>query len=132
PICGYWLLGDGTTFDTLTADDASLLVDGELSIGTLTLNSGKLGGNASITGNLSNVKGVVAPGNSFGVLTIIGDYSQGADGVLELEVRPATNEAKAGVDFDQLSVEGTATFADGATIRILLQPRKYRAVTAYL
>src|SRR5690606_20949129 len=51
---------------------------------------------------------------------------------LELEVRPATGEAKPGVDFDQLSVEGTATFADGTTIRILLQPGKYRSVTDYL
>ena len=44
----------------------------------------KLQGNGFITGSVNNVDGIVAPGNSIGHLTV-GTYTQGKDGVLELE-----------------------------------------------
>lgn len=44
----------------------------------------KLQGNGFITGSVNNVNGIVAPGNSIGHLTV-GSYTQGKDGVLELE-----------------------------------------------
>lgn len=44
----------------------------------------KLQGNGFITGSVTNVDGIVAPGNSIGHLTV-GSYTQGTDGVLELE-----------------------------------------------
>lgn len=44
----------------------------------------KLQGNGFIAGSVKNVDGIVAPGNSIGHLTV-GSYTQGTDGVLELE-----------------------------------------------
>lgn len=44
----------------------------------------KLQGNGFITGSVTNVDGIIAPGNSIGHLTV-GSYTQGKDGVLELE-----------------------------------------------
>ncbi len=55
--------------------------------------------------------GTVAPGNSTGVLTVQGDYTQSATGKLEIEL--AQNGTTAGTDFDQLSVTAGVSL-DGA------------------
>ena len=79
---------------------------------------GALFGNGSVTGNVVNVGGVVSPGNSYGILTITGNYTQGPDGVLEIEL-DATTAPNAGVNYDQLViVGGTAVFEDGTTVRV--------------
>lgn len=68
----------------------------------------KLQGNGFITGSVNNVDGIVAPGNSIGHLTV-GSYTQGTDGVLELE---------GGINGgDKLTVRGTAKL-DG-TVQIV-------------
>ena len=68
----------------------------------------KLQGNGFITGSVNNVDGIVAPGNSIGHLTV-GSYTQGKDGVLELE---------GGINGgDKLTVRGTAKL-DG-TVQIV-------------
>ena len=92
-------LGDGTLNpgDTLTLSEGSILV-----------------GSGTLSSHLVN-GGVVSPGNSPGIMTIEGDYTQTADGILEIELA-GTNP---GSDFDQLIVTGDATL-DGKLIVSLM------------
>jgi hypothetical protein len=82
------------------------------------LNSGTVrGGGTLAVRRLNNTGGTVSPGDSPGVLTVAaveatgrpGDYTQGAEGTLEIEVGGPTP----GAEHDQLAVAGTATL-DGA------------------
>lgn len=68
-----------------------------------------LGGHGRIEGDLANA-GVVAPGNSIGTLTIGGDYTQAATGVLQIE---ATEDGGS----DKLVVEGAAAL-DGSLLTL--------------
>ena len=65
---------------------------------------------------LSNTGGTVAPGASPGILTIEGDYTQGAGGTLQAEIEGVT----AGSGYDRLVVVGTAAL-DG-TLAIVNAP----------
>ncbi len=66
--------------------------------------SGTLRGHGTITGDVDNTAGgTVEPGASVGTLTIDGDYTQGSDSTLDIEV---TSEATS-----HLVVSGTATLA---------------------
>ena len=78
------------------------------------LNGGQLIGNGTITGPVRNNGGSVAPGFSPGKITIEGNYTQGADGVLNMEIGGNTP----GSGYDQLRVIGTATL--GGTLNLKL------------
>ena len=79
----------------LTVDaGASLQVDPSFSVGALTVN-----------GTLA-----AAENSATRTTTVTGDYSQGADGVLEVRIASASAH-------DIVAVTGTATLSDGATIR---------------
>ncbi len=58
---------------------------------------------------------MVRPGNSPGILTITGDYTQTADGVLEIEV----GGYNPGTEHDQLQVTNTASLAGRLEVPIL-------------
>jgi len=75
--------------------------------------SSRLQGGGIVHGNVQN-SGTVAPGDSPGILTIDGDYSQVSAGVLEIEIGGLDR----GNQYDALVVTGTAAF--GATLRVLL------------
>lgn len=72
-VNGY-LTNSNVTVGTAAAEDAK----------NAAADQPKLQGNGFITGSVNNVDGIVAPGNSIGHLTV-GTYTQGKDGVLELE-----------------------------------------------
>ncbi len=55
-----------------------------------------------IDGSFTN-HGTIAPGNSPGILTVQGDYTQGSTGELEIEL---AQSGAAGTDYDQLAVTG--------------------------
>jgi uncharacterized protein with beta-barrel porin domain len=98
------------------------------SIGSLAVNAGRvrinaamagsaavaagasLDGTGSITGSLVN-SGTLAPGNSVGTLSIGGDFTQNASGVLEIEFNTGGN------GMDLLNVGGRATL--GGTVRFI-------------
>jgi hypothetical protein len=82
-----------------------------------------LGGNGLVSGAVLN-HGLVSPGASPGQLIIAGDYTQGADGTLNIEIAGTHG----GVDFDRLIVSNTATL-DG-TLNVTLTNGFYPAANS--
>ncbi len=96
--------------------DGKLILDGAAPIsgigGSRTntiVNAGTFAGTGTVQANVIN-SGVIRPGRSPGILTIDGDFTQTAAGVLELEIGGTT----AGTQFDQLAITGNATL--GGTV----------------
>ncbi len=70
---------------------------------------------AVISGTFNHISGTVAPGLSTGILDVTGNYSQRADGTLEIEVAGPTP----GTQYDRLAVSGMANLdgtVDGITL----------------
>lgn len=112
---GTWSLNGANTYSGgTTVNNGTLLVNNTTGSGTgtgaVTVNSGStFGGNGSISGLITiNSGGTVAPGDSPGLLTINNDivFSSGANLVIEL------NGTTAGVNYDQLAVNGGITLGD--------------------
>jgi len=78
------------------------------------LNGGQLIGTGTFTGPIRNNGGIVGPGHSPGKITVNGNYSQGANGTLNVEIGGTTP----GTEYDQLKVNGTATL--GGTLNVTL------------
>ncbi|MBI82488.1 MAG: hypothetical protein CMJ81_04765 [Planctomycetaceae bacterium] len=96
---------DGGTLDTVTLD---------LTVGTFNMLDGILRA-TNVTGTLNNQGGTLSPGNSPGILTITGDYTQGAAATMEIELA-----GTAAGDFDRLTSSGSANL-DG-TLDLLPVP----------
>jgi hypothetical protein len=89
---GLVTIGAGSTFTTTSGFNQAA--------------TGKLSGTGTLAGNFQNA-GRLAPGNSPGIITINGNYTQAADGVLEIEVGGLTPGN--GPNYhDQVIVSGTA------------------------
>ena len=73
---------------------------------TAQLRGGALSGAGTVTGSVSN-NATVSPGASPGLLSITGNYSEGANAHLQIELGGTTP----GTGYDQLSVGGTAKLA---------------------
>jgi hypothetical protein len=90
-----------------TIDGGRLAVDGSIP-GPVTVNfGGTLAGDGTVYGNVAG-DGRVAPGNSPGILTIDGDYTQSDDSVLEIEIGGLT-PGNDNNNHDQVLVGGVAT-----------------------
>jgi uncharacterized repeat protein (TIGR01451 family) len=123
-------------FTQCCGNGTTKLAGGNLRVDTtaLTLVDGSLTGAGTITGNLDNQGGNVAPGtaSTVGTITVTGNYTQnnhpvllsrhgvGAEGIapssvgtLSVKIGPAAGQ------FDQLAVQGTAAL-DGAFVATLL------------
>ena len=72
----------------------------------LDLKSGKLTGSGSVDADVIN-SGLIAPGNSPGLITINGNYTQTASGILDMEI----GGLLAGTQHDQMIVNGSASLA---------------------
>ena len=77
--------------------------DGELRVNA----QGLLSGSGTIIGNVLNAAGTVAPGNSPGILSVTGNYTQSSAGTLQIELGGTTP----GSGFDQLLVTGGMSLA---------------------
>jgi T5SS/PEP-CTERM-associated repeat protein/autotransporter-associated beta strand protein len=98
------LTGDSTYTGGTVVDDGALVVNGSIA-GDVTVNgNGTVSGTGIVDADLVN-GGTVGPGNSIGTLTVTGDYTQNANGVLELEA----DFAQARID--RLIVGGDAALA---------------------
>jgi hypothetical protein len=71
-------------------------------------------GSGTLAANLVN-EGTVSPGNSAGIITVQGDYSNLNSGLLQIELGGTT----AGTEHDQLVVTGTATMNGTLTVTLL-------------
>ncbi|MCC7087484.1 MAG: hypothetical protein IT427_20970, partial [Pirellulales bacterium] len=103
---------------TLTkSGDGAIKVNNDLNTGggSIVVVGGTLGGGGTIGGDLNNPSAVVGPGNSPGVLSVSGDYVQGAVGTLAIEIAGTTVDT----EYDQLNVMGNATL-DGKLLVTLL------------
>jgi len=88
--------GDGTVID---------LDEEQFQGNTLILEAGSyLMGSGTVDGDLENA-GYVCPGDSPGIISVSGDYTQTSTGTLYIELGGTT----LGTEYDQLAVTGTAT-----------------------
>ena len=83
--------------------------------GTLNCNEGTCSGSGTIGGNVNNDSGTISPGNSPGVMIINGDFAQGTDGALMIELAGTT----AGTEYDVLQVDGGASLSGTLEISLL-------------
>ncbi len=91
-------------------------VNGSLIAALVDIQAGILKGAGTITGNVTINGGTVQPGNSPGIMNIIGDYSQSADSTLDIEI---LNTVLASGGYDQLSITGTASLAGTLNVSLL-------------
>lgn len=95
--------------EALTQTAGTMAINGSLTTGNpVTLQGGTLRGSGTVTASsVINSGGTVHPGNSPGILTIAGNYTQGAGGTLALDVAGAGP----GSGYSRLAVSGNATVA---------------------
>lgn len=103
------LTGTNTYTGGTTISGGRLVVNG--SIGAITLNGGTLGGSGSIGNLTANSGSTVAPGNSIGTVTVIGNTSLGSGTTYAVEVDNAGNS-------DLIAATGTVTIDSGATVTV--------------
>ena len=99
---------------TQTGSAAVTTVTGTLAAPRVDIQGGVLRGTGTVQGTVTN-SGTVAPGNSPGLLTINGTYTQTA-GELAIEILKATT---AGSTYDQLYIKGTATLGGALHVSLL-------------
>ena len=101
--------GNGNSIN-ITGDGEALL-NGAMVDVTVNAAAGAMSGGGSIGGDLINNGAVLSPGNEVGVLSVVGNFVQGSDGVLAIDL------AGTG-DYDLLEIRGTAEF--GGTLEVSL------------
>lgn len=105
------LTGANTYTGNTDVTGGTLLVNGSIQGGTLTVSSGAtLGGEGTINAAIIN-SGAILPGNSIGTLSVTGPVTFDNGSTYEVELNP--------ISADLLDVTGTVTINPGATIKIL-------------
>jgi len=99
------------TNSIVISENGTAHLDGGVINATIVDNNGQLNGSGLINSNLTN-SGVLAPGQSPGLLEINGDFTQTLDGVLNMEI----GGLFAGTEYDVVNVSGTATL--GGTLDV--------------
>jgi fibronectin-binding autotransporter adhesin len=104
----------GSSVLTQTAGSTSLLGGNLSSANAVAIQGGSLMGAGTLTGNVVNSGGHVAPGSSAGALTIAGSYTQGAGASFDVEVGGLTPGS-----YDTLAVTGSATLAGALNVSLV-------------
>jgi hypothetical protein len=106
---------DGHTL--LKSGDGTLQINNQLNAqgGTLSGLSGAISGSAIIVGDLHNIGGTLAPGNSPGVMRVQGNFRQDVDAILSMEIGGSV----AIEDYDVLQVEGISDLAGLLEVSLL-------------
>ena len=100
----------------------TLAVNGSI-VGNVAVGAaGTLGGNGTIGGSVVNA-GTLAPGNSIGLLTVNGSYTQMAGSTYQVE-------ANAQGQADRINVGGAAAI-QGGTVQVIAAPGNYGPSTTY-
>ena len=119
------LSGDNTYTGPTTIDEGTLKVNGSITSDVTVDDGGILGGSGQIGGDVTVANGgVVGPGNSPGLLTVVGDFTFAAGSTYVAEV-------EADGDHDQIDVSGATTIEDGVTLQILAGNGEYARLTGY-
>jgi len=118
-ISGTTYIRTNSVVDISASQSADLgmivLQGGEIIASAFNISSGEtFSGTGTIESNVTNA-GTVSPGNSAGSITVQGDYTQSADGILDIELGGTT----AGTQYDQLTVTGTATMAGTLNVSLI-------------
>lgn len=108
------LTGNNTYSGPTAIFAGKLVVDGSIASAVTINNTGTLGGSGTVGGITINSGGILAPGDSPGILSVNGNYNQTSGGVLNVEIGGATP----GTGFDQVAVSGSATV--GGTLNLSL------------
>jgi hypothetical protein len=83
--------------------------------GTIDIQEGTVSGSGTVGGNLNNSSGTVAPGNSPGILTIDGNYTQDSSGIMEMEIGGLV----AGLEHDKIIITGAANLAGTLDVSLI-------------
>jgi hypothetical protein len=83
--------------------------------GMVDCQAGTCAGSGTVGGDLNNSSATVAPGNSPGILTIDGNYTQGSGGKLAIEIGGQTP----GEEHDKLVVTGIASLAGALDVTLI-------------
>ena len=81
------------------------------------INAAVLTGVGMVNGDVINTAGTVAPGSSPGIMTISGNYTQGLNGSLAIDVQDPG--LTAGADYDQLIIGGSAALNGNLFVTLL-------------
>ncbi|MGH8147693.1 MAG: autotransporter outer membrane beta-barrel domain-containing protein, partial [Rhodanobacteraceae bacterium] len=119
---GTLVLGGTDTWNGTTVQDGTLAVEGQLASDVQVQSGATLSGHGTVKGDVTNT-GTVAPGGSVGTLTVDGDYTNSADGVLEADIAPDGSG-------DLLKVTGKATL-QGGTVDVVKATGNYSGDTRY-
>ncbi len=121
---GTLTLSGTTTFSTGTnVDSGPLVVDGNLTTTTVTISAGgTLMGHGTIIGDVIDNGGITSPGNSPGVLTIAGNYTENS--ILKIEIGGLAGPGVNPTGHDQVKVGGSTTLNPATST---LQIVKYTA-----
>ena len=117
----YDRLLSGTEVASLASADSVTQTAGTTSLGTggvlhggIEVNGGSLVGTGTVRGDVENAA-IVAPGNSPGIITVDGNYSQASAGDLNIEIGGTT----VGTQYDQLDVNGTVTLGGDLVVSLI-------------
>jgi autotransporter-associated beta strand protein len=105
------LSGASTYSGATTVSEGKLVVNGSISTSTTIVSSGAtLGGSGTVGALTINSGGFVTPGNSPGILTVNGNYSQAGEYTAEIA------DTNAGSGYDQINVLGTVDITSGSLV----------------
>jgi hypothetical protein len=83
-------------------------------IGPVTVDGGTVTGSGLIQGDLTNNGGYILPGHSAGVIGVLGNFTQGANGTLVIE-----NGGPSPLQFEQLQVSGAANLDGKLDVKLI-------------
>jgi T5SS/PEP-CTERM-associated repeat protein len=78
-----------------------------------------LAGNGQINANVVNHGGYVEPGLSAGALSVLGSFTQDADGTLIIELGGIDNSGPLNLQYDHLAVDGTAILGGSLDVELI-------------